>query len=82
MDHKRSKRDVGWARAHVIELDAATRCNIDPADAADWPSPQHRHLRLDNSHDRPSGTAQHIVSELNLLARGADPVVSPDPVPR
>lgn len=74
MDHKRSKRNVEWARAHVIELDAATRCNTDPADAADWPLPQYRHLRLDNSHDRPSRTAQRIVSELNLLARDTEPV--------
>ena len=66
MDHKRSKRDVEWARAHVVELESAARFNTNPADAADWPLPQHRHLRLDNAHDCPVRTAARIARELGL----------------
>lgn len=66
MDHKRSKRDVEWARAHVVELESVARFNTDPADAADWPLPQHRLLRLDNAHDSPSRTAERVVTELSL----------------
>lgn len=66
IDHKRSKRDVEWARAHVVELESVARFNTDPADAADWPLPQHRLLRLDNAHDIPSRTAERILTELSL----------------
>ena len=67
MDHKRSKRDVSWARAHVVELESVARFTTDASDAADWPLPQHRHLRLDNAHDSPTRTAERIVTELGLL---------------
>ncbi len=66
MDHKRSKRDVQWARAHVVELEAAARFSTNPTDAADWPLPQYRHLRLDNAHDSPGRTAALIVEHLGL----------------
>ncbi|MDN5768818.1 MAG: AAA family ATPase [Humibacillus sp.] len=75
MDHKRSKRDVAWARAHVVELESAARFTTHSSDAADWPLPQHRHLRLDNGHDSPSRTAELIVRQLRLptLATGEAP---------
>ncbi|MGW5238618.1 AAA family ATPase [Monashia sp. NPDC004114] len=67
MDHKRSKRDVEWARAHVVELDQRARFNTDPtAEPADWPLPQHRLVRLDNSHASPRVTAERIIDELGL----------------
>lgn len=73
MDHKRSKRDVEWARAHVVELESVAGFNTDPADAADWPLPHYRHVRLDTAYDRASRTAERIVSELSLLARDTEP---------
>lgn len=66
MEHKRSKRDVEWARAHVVELESGARFNTDPSDAAEWPLPQYRHLRLDNAHDSPGQTAELIVEQLEL----------------
>lgn len=72
MDHKRSKRDVEWARAHVVELESLARFTTDSADAAHWPLPQHRHLRLDNGHDSPTRTAERIVRELDLPSAFAE----------
>ena len=70
MDHKRSKRDVDWARAHVVQLDELARFNTDPgADPPEWPLPQHRLVRLDNSHASPQATAERIVEELALPRR-------------
>jgi len=67
MDHKRSKRDVEWARAHVISLDARARFNTDATSSSTaWPLPAYRHLRLDNGHSSPGVTADHIVAELGL----------------
>ncbi|WP_374971164.1 hypothetical protein [Terrabacter sp. BE26] len=65
MDHKRSKRDVDWARAHVVELETRARLTSDPARDGDL-LPGHRHLRLDNAHDDPRATAARIVTELDL----------------
>ena len=70
MDHKRSKRDVDWARAHVVQLDELARFNTDPAaDPPEWPLPQHRLVRFDNSHASPQATAERIVEELALPRR-------------
>ncbi|EWT00361.1 shikimate kinase [Intrasporangium oryzae NRRL B-24470] len=76
MDHKRSKRDVEWARAHVLELEAAARFNtgwVRPdgsrVEGPDWPLPQYRHVRLDNGHDSAAHTAEAVVDELGLAAR-------------
>ena len=69
VDHKRSKRDVEWARAHTTELEDVYRANtrVDPeTGASDWPWPEFRHLRLDNSHSTPADTAELIVTELGL----------------
>ncbi|GAA1978779.1 AAA family ATPase [Terrabacter lapilli] len=68
MDHKRSKRDVGWARAHVVELESRARLTSDPARDGDL-LPGHRHLRLDNSHGDARATAERIVAELDLPRR-------------
>lgn len=68
MDHKRSKRDVDWARAHVVELESRARLTSDPARDGDL-LPGHRHLRLDNSHGDPRATAECIVAELDLPRR-------------
>ena len=68
MDHKRSKRDVEWARAHVVELETRARLASDPARDADL-LPGHRHLRLDNAHDDARATAERIVTGLGLPRR-------------
>ncbi|HET9633886.1 MAG TPA: AAA family ATPase [Terrabacter sp.] len=68
MDHKRSKRDVDWARAHVVELESRARLTSDPARDGDL-LPGHRHLRLDNSHGDARATAERIVAELDLPRR-------------
>lgn len=69
MDHKRSKRDVAWARSHVVDLEARARFTTDPQRDGDRLLPPHRHLRLDNSHDDPRLTAERIVGELDLPRR-------------
>lgn len=69
VDHKRSKRDVEWARSHTAELEQHVRANthLDPVTGApDWPWPEFRHVRLDNSHGDAATTARRIVSELGL----------------
>ncbi len=66
MEHKRSKRDVEWARAHVIELEARARFSTDPARDGERLLPGHRHLRLDNDHGDAGATAERIVAELGL----------------
>jgi len=68
MDHKRSKRDVDWARAHVVELETRARLASDPARDGDLLA-GHRHLRLDNAHDDARATAEHIVTEFGLPHR-------------
>lgn len=73
MDHKRSKRDVEWARAHVVAMERRARFSsrLYPATGEDdWPLPQYRHLRLDNSHADPLVTASRIVAELGLPRSG------------
>jgi hypothetical protein len=69
MDHKRSKRDVEWARSHVVELEASTRFSTDPGRDGEQLLQGHRHLRLDNAHDDPGATAERIVTELGLPRR-------------
>ena len=66
MDHKRSKRDVEWARAHVVDLESRARFTTDPARDGERLLPGHRHLRLDNDHADARGTAERIVTELGL----------------
>ncbi|MEW1952148.1 hypothetical protein [Terrabacter sp. NPDC080008] len=68
VDHKRSKRDVEWARAHVVEMETHARFTSDPARDGDLLA-GHRHLRLDNSHGEASVTAERIVAELGLPRR-------------
>ncbi|WP_175442419.1 hypothetical protein [Humibacillus sp. DSM 29435] len=50
----------------MVELESAARLRTDPSDAADWPLPQYRHLRLGNAHDVPGRTAELIVEQLGL----------------
>jgi len=69
MDHKRSKRDVEWARAHVVALESRARFTSDPARDGTRLLPGHRHLRLDNDHTDAAATAQRIVAELGLPRR-------------
>lgn len=69
MDHKRSKRDVEWARAHVVELESRARFTSDPERDGDRLLPGHRHLRLENDHPDPRATAERIVAELGLPRR-------------
>ncbi|MEO6998027.1 MAG: hypothetical protein ABI112_08090, partial [Terracoccus sp.] len=52
--------------AHVVKMESVARFTTNPSDAADWPLPQHRHLRLGNDHDSPSRTAERIIRELGL----------------
>ncbi len=66
MDHKRSKRDIEWARAHVVDLESRARFTTDPARDGERLLPGHRHLRLDNDHADARGTAERIVTELGL----------------
>ncbi len=66
MDHKRSKRDVEWARAHVVDLESRARFNTDPSRDGERLLPGHRHLRLDNDHANARATAERIVTELGL----------------
>lgn len=73
MEHKRSKRDVEWARAHVVEIEGAARFNTRwergggiVHDGPEWPLPQYRHLRIDNAHGSAVRTADQVVDELGL----------------
>lgn len=69
MDHKRSKRDVAWARAHVVDLESRARFNTDPSRDGERLLPGHRHLRLDNDHGDARATAERIVTDLALPRR-------------
>ena len=66
IDHKRSKRDIEWARAHVVDLESRARFTTDPARDGERLLPGHRHLRLDNDHADARRTAERIVTELGL----------------
>jgi hypothetical protein len=66
MDHKRSKRDVEWARSHVVELESRARFSTDPVRDGEQLLTGHRHLRLDNAHGDARATAGRIVEELGL----------------
>ena len=72
MDHKRSKRDVEWARSHVVDLERRHRFATDPSSPdRSWPLPRFGHLRLDNAHGSPEATAEAIVAALDLPRVGA-----------
>ncbi|CAN7601828.1 hypothetical protein LJR027_004290 [Terrabacter sp. LjRoot27] len=66
MDHKRSKRDVEWARSHVVDLESRARFSTDPARDGEQLLAGHRHLRLDNEHGDARATAERVVTELGL----------------
>lgn len=51
---------------HEVIAESVTRFTTVPSDAADWPMPQYRHLRLDNAPESPGRTAERIVRELGL----------------
>src|SRR3954470_21519949 len=59
--HKRYKRDVDWARAHLRELDAEHRLTSDGD--LEHLAP---YLRVDNSHLSPADAADEIVRRLGL----------------
>ncbi|MDV3221487.1 AAA family ATPase [Intrasporangium sp.] len=74
VEHKRSKRDVDWARSHVVEIESRARFSsmVDEAgQVLGWPLPAHRLLRLDNGHGSPRVTAEHIVGLLELPRAGS-----------
>jgi hypothetical protein len=65
LEAKRSKRDVAWARAHLVESDAAHRLST----SADQPFPlAHRfgHVRVDNDALSPEDAAERVVDLLDL----------------
>lgn len=80
VDHKRSKRDVEWARAHQTELgerhqlntvwpeDGGGATDLDPALYAPAPEllTRHPHHRFANDGNDPAALADRIVTELNL----------------
>jgi len=69
VEHKPSKRDVGWAREHVLELDARARFNTvaqAPVDQGGWPWSWLPHLALDNGHGDAQRTAERIIDGLGL----------------
>ena len=70
MDHKRSKRDVEWARAHVVDLESRARFTTDPARDGERLLAAHRHLRLDNDHADARATAERIVTD--SVSRGSE----------
>lgn len=69
MDHKRSKRDVEWARSHVVDLESRARFTTDPTRDGERLLPSHPHLRLDNAHGDAWATAERIVADLGLPRR-------------
>ena len=65
LQHKASKRDVEWARGHLVEMDAASRLSTGP----DQPFPlagRHPHHRVDNDGLSPTQAAQAVVATLGL----------------
>jgi hypothetical protein len=67
LDAKPSKRDLAWARAHLIESDARHRTSTGP----DLPFPfDHPHTRIDNSRLSAAEAAEEIVRRLGLAVRG------------
>lgn len=64
LEHKRYKRDVDWARAHLLETDAGHRMTTRPGERIGaWP-----HLVIDNSGDNPSVPAMTVIAALGLTA--------------
>jgi shikimate kinase len=62
LEHKRYKRDVAWARAHLVDIDARHRMSSVAGERiGPWP-----HLVFDNSGEEPSATARAIVAALGL----------------
>jgi hypothetical protein len=65
LQHKASKRDVEWARGHLVESDDAHRLSTGP----DQPFPlagRYPHLRVDNDGLSPTDAAAAIVDGLGL----------------
>ena len=62
LEHKRYKRDVEWARAHLVQTDAGHRMSTEPGERiGPWP-----HLVFENSGGDPGVPAAAIVSALGL----------------
>jgi hypothetical protein len=63
LEHKRTKRDVDWNRAHIVEMDEQHRFQTDGESVAPALGP---HLVVDNSGSDPAATARVIVEGLGL----------------
>lgn len=62
LEAKRSKRDVEWTRAHLVETDAGHRMTSRPGETiGPWP-----HLVLDNSGNDPAVPGLAIITALGL----------------
>ncbi|WP_182526591.1 AAA family ATPase [Nocardioides dongkuii] len=60
---KPSKRDVAWARDHLVEWGQRYRLSTGP----DVPFPlEHPHLRLDTTHGSAADTAEEVIRRLDL----------------
>jgi hypothetical protein len=60
--HKRTKRDVAWSRAHVVEMDERHRFVSQPEEHLGPGG----HTRFDNSGDDPAATAREIAQALGI----------------
>lgn len=69
VEHKPSKRDVEWARGHVVEVESWARFNTvrgaSPQEGG-WPWPWMPHHPFDNEGDDPATTAERVVEALGL----------------
>ncbi|HEY3016334.1 MAG TPA: hypothetical protein VGJ41_14555 [Nocardioides sp.] len=72
LEHKRSKRDVDWCRAHLVEMDEQHRFQTHGEPLAGSLAP---HLVVDNSGTDAAATARVIVDQLGLRRGG--PASSP-----
>lgn len=65
LEHKSSKRDLAWARDHLVSSDAAHRLSTGP----DQPFPlagHYPHHRVDNNDLSPAEAAERVVDLLGL----------------
>jgi shikimate kinase len=63
LEHKRYKRDIEWARALLVETDAAHRVTSRPGERiGPWP-----HVVIDNDGDDPAVPADAVIEALGLL---------------
>jgi hypothetical protein len=60
--HKRTKRDVEWCRAHLVEMDELHRFVSEPEEHVGPGG----HWRFDNSGDDPVATARDVVDALGI----------------